>query len=70
MWKTLWIINKIKLYGQDNGILTGLLNINFEDFHSFLQKKVINLLYLHQNLELWISGVKYSLSSSKYPQRL
>ena len=70
MWKTLWIINKIKLYGQDNGILTGLLNRNFEDFHSFLPKKVINLLYLHQNLELWISDVKYSLSSSKYPQRL
>ena len=70
MWKTLWIINKIKLYILDHGILTRLFHRNFEDFHSFLQKKVINLLYLHQNLELWINDVKYSLSSSKYPQRL
>ena len=50
------------------GIFLGLFLANIHIFHSFLLKKDINLLILHQNREMWISKLRYSLSERNNPQ--
>jgi len=48
MWKTHLITNKIPLSISKSWISTGLLLLFTQLFHSFLLKKDINLLILHQ----------------------
>ena len=57
-------LNKTK---ADIGISTGLFSTFSEDFHRFLRKKDINLLYLHQNWKKWIKYVMNSESIRKIP---
>jgi hypothetical protein len=67
MWKTQLITHKIPSDKNDKGISTRLFMCFYEDFHSFLPKKNINLLYLHQNWKLWINYLNNSLSERKNP---
>ena len=50
------------------GIFLGLFLANIHIFHSFLLKKDINLLILHQNRKKWITRLRYSLSERNNPQ--
>ena len=70
MWKTLWITHKIIIALFDIGISTGLFTSFSKDFHRFLPKNNINLLYLHQNWKLWINDLMNSLSERKNPQQV
>ena len=68
MWKTSLITHKIIFDKIDIGISTRLFMRFSKDFHSFLPKKNINLLILHQNWKLWINYLNDSLSERKNPQ--
>ena len=50
----LFVYPQNPLNGVDRGISTRLFTGIFEDFHTFLLKKDINLLNLHRKRELWI----------------